>query len=329
MKLANWLRFVSLFLLVISGASLVYAQTVDANWPNRPIRFIVPFPAGAITDLVARVVAARLGQQLGQPVIIDNRPGASGEVGASAVMQAAPDGYTIGLATASTHAIAASLNPKLPYDPVKDFAPISSIGDAPYVLVVNSKLPAQNVADVIRLAKAKPRSLNYSTVGPASLAQFAGALFSRMTGAELTPIPYRTATQAVIDLAEGRIQMQFGAIAASLPFVRDGRMRALAVTSSARVAMLPDVPTMSEAGLANYEAVLWMAIVMPPRTPPMLVERMNKETREAIADAGVQKSLVLQALLPRSSTPDELRDRISSDIAKWRKIAREAGIKEE
>jgi len=325
----SWLRFVALFLLLVYGASQAGAQTVDANWPNRPIRFIVPFPAGAITDLVARIVAAKLSQQLGQPVIIDDRPGASGEVGASAVMHAPPDGYTIGLATASTHAIAASLNPTLPYDPVKDFTPISTIGDAPYVLVVNSNLPAKDVADVIKLAKAKPRSLNYSTVGPASLAQFAGALFSSMTGTELTPIPYRTATQAVIDLAEGRIQMQFGAIAASLPFVRDGRMHALAVTSSARVAMLPEVPTMSEAGLANYEAVLWMAIVMPPRTPAMLVERMNKETREAVADANVQKSLALQALLPRSSTPDELRERISGDIAKWRKIATEAGIKAE
>jgi tripartite-type tricarboxylate transporter receptor subunit TctC len=325
----SWLRFVSLFLLLICETRLVYAQPVDTNWPNRPIRFIVPFPAGAITDLVARVVAAKLSQQLGQPVIIDNRTGASGEVGAAAIMHAAPDGYTIGLATASTHAIAASLNSSLAYDPVKDFTPISMIGDAPYVLVVNSSLPAQNVADVIRLAKAQPRSLNYSTVGPASLAQFAGALFSSMTGVELTPIPYRTATQAVIDLAEGRIQMQFGAIAASLPFVRDGRLRALAVTSSARVAMLPDVPTMSEAGLANYEAVLWMALVMPPGTPSILVERMNRETREAIADAGVQKSLALQALLPRSSTPDELRGRISSDIAKWHKIAIEAGIKPE
>jgi tripartite-type tricarboxylate transporter receptor subunit TctC len=325
----SWVRLVFLFLLVVCGTNQVSAQTVDSNWPNRPIRFIVPFPAGAITDLVARVVAAKLSQQLGQPVIIDNRPGASGEVGALAVMHAVPDGYTIGLATASTHAIAASLNPALPYDPVKDFTPISTIGDAPYVLVVNSNLAAQNVADVIKLAKAKPRSLNYSTVGPASLAQFAGALFSSTTGTELTPIPYRTATQAVIDLAEGRIQMQFGAIAASLPFVRDGRMRALAVTSSSRVAMLPDVPTMSEAGLANYEAVLWMGLVMPPGTPPTLVARMNRETREAIADTGVQKSLALQALLPRSSTPDELRERISSDIAKWRKIATDAGIKAE
>jgi tripartite-type tricarboxylate transporter receptor subunit TctC len=182
---------------------------------------------------------------------------------------------------------------------------------------------------LVKLAKAKPRSLNYSTVGPASLAQFAGALFSSMTATEITPIPYRTATQAVIDLAEGRIEMQFGALAASLPFVREGRMRALAVTSSARVEMLPAVPTMSEAGLTGYEAVLWMAIVMPPKTPPALVERMNKETRAAIADPGVHKALALQALLPQSSTPEELRQRISSDIAKWHKIAAEAGIKPE
>jgi tripartite-type tricarboxylate transporter receptor subunit TctC len=322
------LRFVFVFVLVIFSMGAAHAQPVDPNWPDKPIHFIVPFPAGAILgDLVARIVAAKLSEQLGQPVVIDNRPGASGEIGARAVAHAAPDGYTIGIATASTHAIAPSLDPALPYDPVKDFAPISMIGDAPYVLVVNSKLPVRNVADLIKLAKAKPRSLNYSTVGPASLAQFAGALFSSMTGAELTAIPYRTATNAVIDLNEGRIEMQFGAIAASLPFVRDGRMRALAVTSKTRVDVLPNVPTMSEAGLAGYEAVLWVALVMPSGTPPALVARMNKETRAVIADPEVQKALARLALRPRSSTPEELRERISSDIAKWHRIAAEAGIK--
>ena len=260
-------------------------------------------------------------------MIIDNRTGASGEVGALALMNSAPDGYTIGLATSSTHAIAASLNPSLSYDPVKDFEPVSSIGDAPYVLVAATNIQAKDVADIVALAKAKPGSLNYSTVGPASLAQFAGALFSSMTGAQIAPIPYRTATQAVIDLAEGRIQMQFGAIAASLSFVKEGKMHAIAVTSSERVPMLPDVPTMAESGLPNYEAVLWMAIVMPPKTPKMLVDRMNKEVRDAVADANVQKSLNLQALLPRSSSPGELRARIGSDIEQWRKIADEAGIK--
>ena len=229
------------------------AQAVEPSWPSKPIRFIVPFPAGAVTDLVARIVASKLGERLGQTVYVDNRPGASGNLGAEALARAAPDGYTIGLAIASTHAIAASLNASLPYDPVKDFAPVSMIGDAPYVLVVNSKLPAHNVAELIQLAKTKPRSLNYSTVGPASLAQFAGALFSKMAGVELTEIPYRTATHAALDLAEGRIEMQFGAVAASLGFVRQGTVRALAVTSKARVQALPDFPTMEEAGLSGYD----------------------------------------------------------------------------
>jgi tripartite-type tricarboxylate transporter receptor subunit TctC len=323
------LRLMSAVSLVILGMGMAWAQPVDPNWPSKPIRFIVPFPAGAITDLVARAVATKLSERLKQPIYIENRPGASGDVGAEALAHAAPDGYTIGLATASTHAIAASINPSLRYDPVKDFAPVSMIGDAPYVLTVTSKLPARDVADLVRLAKQKPRSLNYSTVGPASLAQFAGALFSSMTGVELTSVPYRTATHAVLDLAEGRIEMQFGAIAASLPFVRQGTVRALAVTSQSRVDALPDVPTMAEAGLAGYEAVLWTALVMPAGTPADLVARMNKETRAAIADPVVQKALIGQVLVPRSSTPEELLDRIRSDIDKWRRIAAEAGIKAE
>ena len=323
------LRLFMVCLVAALGAGAAQAQSVEPGWPSRPIRFVVPFPAGAVTDVVARLVANKLSERLGQPVVIENRTGASGGVGAEAVARAAPDGYTIGLATASTHAISASLNPTLSYDPVKDFAPVSTIGDAPYVLVVNAKVPAQTVADVVQLAKAKPGALNYSTVGPASLANFAGALFSSMAGVKLTQVPYRSATHAVIDLNEGRIEMQFGAIAASLPFVRDGKLRALAVTSKTRVDALPDVPAMAEAGFPGYEAVLWMAIVMPPATPAALVERMNQETRAVVADPEVQKGLAAQVVQPRSSTPEELRERIRQDIDKWRKIAAEAGIKAE
>ncbi len=321
------LRRLSFTLLLLFGIGAAQAPAAEPDWPRQPIHFVVPFPAGAITDLVARIVANKLSERLGQPIVIDNKPGASGEVGAEAVARAAPDGYTMGLATASTHAIAPSLNPKLPYDPVKDFAPVSMIGDAPYVLVVNTKLPARNIAELIELAKAKPRALNYSTVGPASLAQFAGALFCSMTKVELTAIPYRTATNSVIDVVEGRIEMQFGAVAASLPFVRQGQLRALAVTSKQRLEALPDVPSMSEAGLPGYEAVLWMALVMPPGTPAAIIARMNKETAAAIADPAVRKALAGQILEPRSSTPDELRDRIRSDVEKWRRIAAEANIK--
>lgn len=320
------LRAIMLMVLMLGGIGFAEAQPAS-NWPDRPIRFIVPFPAGAITDLVARIVASDLADRLGQPIVIENRSGASGNIGAEAVARALPDGYTMGLATASTHTIAPALNPKLSYDADKDFAPISMIGDAPYVLVVNAGLPVQNVAELIALAKSKPGILSYSTVGPASLAQFAAGLFSSLTKTELTQIPYRSATHAVLDLNEGRINMQFGVIAASLGFIREGKLRALAVTSEQRVDILPDVPTMAEAGLTGYETVLWMALVMPPGTPEAIIERMNRETRATLADPAVVKALAGQVLQARASSPEEVRERIRRDIEKWRRIADEAGIK--
>jgi tripartite-type tricarboxylate transporter receptor subunit TctC len=287
----------------------------------------VPFPAGSVTDIASRIVANKLSERLGQPVVIENRVGASGAVGADAIAHAAPDGYTIGLITASTNAIAPSLSTSLPYDPVKDFAMISLVGEAPYVLVVTNKLPAKNVAELIALAKAKPKALNYSTVGPASLASFAGALFQSMTQVQLTQVPYRSATYAVVDLNEGRIEMQFGAIGASLPHVRDGKLRALAVTSKTRVPALPDVPTMEEAGLPGYEAVLWMAVVAPAGLPTMMSERLQKEMQTVVAAPDVRKALEDQVVQPKSSTPKELSDRITREVGLWRTIAAQAGIK--
>jgi tripartite-type tricarboxylate transporter receptor subunit TctC len=323
------LRLVLSLVLAVLHGGAACAQSADARWPDRPLRLIVPFPAGAVTDIVARVVGARLGERLGQPVVVENRVGASGNIGTEAVARAAPDGYTIGLATSSTHATSAALSANLSYDPVKDFIPISSIGDAPYVLVVYDRLPAKNVGELIALAKSRPRALNYSTVGPASLAQFAGALFANMAGVELTQVPYRSATHAVVDLNEGRIEMQFGAIGASLPFIREGKLRALAVTSAKRVDALPDVPTLAQAGLTGYEAVLWTALVMPSATPPAIVERLNRETRAVLAEPEVRTALAAQVLQVEPSSPEEMRERIRRDIEKWRKIAVEAGIKPE
>ncbi|MCC6780748.1 MAG: tripartite tricarboxylate transporter substrate binding protein [Hyphomicrobiales bacterium] len=322
-------RIVQSFLLMILVSGGAHAQAPDGRWPDRPLRLIVPFPAGAVTDIVARVVGAKLGERLGQPVVVENRVGASGNIGAEAVAKAPPDGYTIGLATSSTHATSMALSTSLPYDPVKDFTPISAIGDAPYVLVVHDRLPARNVAELIALAKAKPRALNYSTVGPASLAQFAGALFASMAGVELTQVPYRSATHAVVDLNEGRIEMQFGAIGASLPFIREGKLRALAVTSAKRVDALPQVPTLAEAGLAGYEAVLWTALMVPAATPATIVERLNRETRAVLAEPEVRSALAAQVLQVAPSSPEEMRERIRHDIEKWRRIAAEAGIKAE
>jgi tripartite-type tricarboxylate transporter receptor subunit TctC len=320
-------RFGLLLLMLV--ASPAAAQMGEANWPNRPIRFIVPFPAGSLTDTVARLVGQKLGDRLGQQFVVENRAGASGNLGSDLVARAAPDGYTVGLATASTHAVAVSLNPNLPYDPLKNFAPVSMIGSAPYVLAVYPGLPAKNVSELIALAKAKPRALNYASAGPASMAHLAGALFTSLTGTELTHVPYRSSAQAVMDLTEGRIEIQFGTLAPTLPHIRDGKMRALAVTGPRRVTALPDVPTLGEAGIGGYEAALWMAVVMPAAAPAALVTRLNKELNAVLNAAETRDALVGQGIVAEPGTPDSLSARIRADIEKWRDVIAKAGIRAE
>jgi len=321
----RWLITTIILLCCVVGP--MQPASAAGTWPDKPIHFVVPFPAGSVTDLVSRIVVNGLSAKLKQTIVVDNKPGASGELGDSFIARATPDGYTIGLATASTLAVAPSLNSHLAYDPLKDFAMISLLGQAPYLLVVNNKVPAKDVKELIELAKRKPGALNYSTVGPASLAQFAGSLFSSMAKVKLTAIPYRSATPAALDLAEGRIQMQFGAAAATLPFIKQGKLQALAVTSKERLSVLPNVPTMSEAGLPGYEAVLWMAVVAPRDTPSNIVDQLNKDIRAVLADPEVKKRLDNEVLQVEASSPAELRARIATDIAKWKALAREMGIK--
>jgi tripartite-type tricarboxylate transporter receptor subunit TctC len=328
---ASWigaalLRLAAAALAGCAAASAASAQSGDARWPERPIRFIVPFPAGSTTDLVARVITQRLADRLGQPVVIENRAGASGNLGSEALARAAPDGYTLGIATSTTHVIATALNVKLNYDPLRDFTPVSMLVDTPYALVVYPGLPAKNVGELIALARAKPRALNYSSVGPTSLAYLAGELFSRTAGVELTHVPYRSSAQAVLDLNEGRIEIQFGALAASLPFVRDGKLRPLAVTSLRRWPALPDVPTLAESGLDGYEATLWAAAMMPAKSPPAIVARLNREIRATLASPEVQEGLAAQAVEIVPSSPEELTARIRRDTDKWRALAAAAGI---
>ena len=245
------------------------------------------------------------------------------------VAKAAPDGYTLGMATSTTHMTAPVLNAKLPYDPVKDFAPVAIVGISPYVLVVNPKVPANNVAELIALAKAKPRTLSYSSVGNASQAHLAGELFAAMAGVELNHIPYKTSTHAVIDLNEGRIDMQFGILGSSLALIREGKLRALAVTTEQRIEELPDVPTMIEAGLPGYDVSLLFAVVMPAGTPKPIVARLNREIGEFMATPEVKRVLAAQAIHVVSSTPEQLRERIAKEIELWRGIAQKAGIKPE
>jgi len=324
------LRFASIVLAAaLLAASAAVAQASDTEWPQRPIRLIVPFPAGASTDIIARIVGQKLSQGLGQQIVIENRAGASGNIGADAIAKAAPDGYTIGIATASTHAVAASLNPNLPYDPIKDFAPVTMLGSQPYVLVVHPALPARNLAELIALARAKPGTLNYGSAGVASVAHLATALFATMAGIDITHVPYKSSAQSVTDMITGRLDMQFATIAPSLPNIQAGQLRALATSGKTRVAVLPGVPTVAEAGIAGYEAALWVAVVAPAATPTTIVARLNRTVNDILNSADGTEALIAQGMTAEAGAPEAVTQRIRDDIAKWRDVAAKAGIRVE
>jgi tripartite-type tricarboxylate transporter receptor subunit TctC len=323
------MRLISMAWAAMLAAGVAAAQTGDASWPDRPIRLIVPFPAGSSTDIISRILAQRLGARLGQQVVIDNRVGASGNIGADAVAKAAPDGYTLGIATASTHAVAMSLSANLPYDPIKDFAPVVMIGAAPYVLVVYPGLPVNSLAELVALAKAKPGTLNYGSAGVASLAHLATALFATMAGVNITHVPYKASAQSVTDMITGRLEMQFATIAPSLPHIRAGQLRPLAISGAKRVSLLPEVPTVAETGLAGYEAALWVALVMPAATRAAVVARINREMNEILRSADAREALVAQGVEPEGGPPEAVTERIRGDIDKWRGVVAKAGIRAE
>jgi tripartite-type tricarboxylate transporter receptor subunit TctC len=323
------IRFVAVALAAALTVGTAAAQGNDGAWPDRPLRLIVPFPAGSSTDIIARIVAQKLGPRLGQQVVIENRAGASGNIGADAVAKAAPDGTTIGIATASTHAVAASLSANLPYDPIKDFAPIGMIGSQPYVLVLYPSLPARNLAELIALAKAKPGTLNYGSAGVASLAHLATALFASMAGINITHVPYKSSAQSMTDLITGRLDMQFATIAPSLANIRAGQLRAIVTTGKTRVTALPEVPTVAESGIAGYEAALWVALVAPPATAPAILARLNREVNDIISSADGKEALAGQGLESEPDQPEAVSTRIRGDIQKWRDVAAKAGIRAE
>jgi len=314
--------------LALTLATLAPASA-QQNWPDKPIRVIVPLPAGAAVDVVGRLIMNRLAERLGQIIVVENRAGASGALAADAVAKAAPDGYTLGMATSTTHVTTAILNTKLPYDPVKDFAPVALIGLVPYTLAVAPKLPANNLKELLALAKAKPKTLSYSTVGVASQGHLAAELMSTMAGIQLNHVPYRTSSQAILDLAEGRIDITFGILGTLGPLIKDGRIRALAVTTEKRTADIPDVPTMAEAGLPGFEASLWFAVVAPAALPPALLTRLNREINAILGEPEIKRALSAHAITVELSTPDALRETIRVDIEKWRAIAVKAGVKPE
>src|SRR5262245_14125507 len=309
-------------------ATITSAQAQDA-WPTKPIRLIAPFPPASTADVIGRVLGQKMQQRLGQPVVVDNRVGASGNIGADAIAKAAPDGYTIGIVTSSTHAVAVSLSGKLPYDPIKDFTPITMVANSPYVLVLYPGVPAKDIKELIALAKTKPWALHYGSAGPASLAHLAGALFANLTDTKLTHVPYKSSSQSVIDLISGRLEMQFATIAPTLANIRAGQLRALAVTGRKRSDALPDVPTMDEAGVKDYEAMLWFARMAPAGLPAGIATRLNQETFDILNSAEMKETLAQQGFVPDPAPPDALTAQIRSDIAKWGGVIAKAGIKAE
>jgi tripartite-type tricarboxylate transporter receptor subunit TctC len=324
--MARLFGFISVWLMLVISA---VAQTGESGWPQRAIRLIVPFPAGSSTDIVARIVAQKLGLGLGQQVVIENRPGASGNIGAEVVARAVPDGYTIGIATASTHAVAASLSAALPYDPVKDFAPIGMIGGQPYVLVVHPALAVHSLSDLINLAKAKPRGLNYGSAGVASLAHLATALFAKMAGVEIIHVPYKSSSQSMADMITGRLDMQLATVAPSLPNIRAHQLRAVATSGRERVPVLPDVSTIAESGLAGYEAVLWIALVAPAGTAPAIVARLNSELNGVLGSRNAKEALDAQGVQSEPGQPGAVTERIRGDTEKWRAVVAQIGIRSE
>ncbi len=271
-------RLPLLGLVLLLAAGDAAAQSGDAAWPERPIHLVVPFPAGSSTDVIARIVGQKLSARLGQQIVVENRAGASGNIGVDAVAKAAPDGYTLGIATASTHAVAVALGVGLPYDPIKDFAPVAMLGSQPYVLVLYPGLPAKSLSELVTLAKAKPGALNYGSAGVTSLAHLATALFASMAGVTITHVPYKSSAQSMTDIITGRLDMQFATIAPSLPNIRAGQLRALVTSGKTRAAALPEVPTAAEAGIAGYEASLWVSL--RPRSGTRWSRKARSRSRE-------------------------------------------------
>jgi tripartite-type tricarboxylate transporter receptor subunit TctC len=315
---------VVVLLTALLAPQAAVAQT--ASWPDHPIRFIVPFPPGSSSDIIARIVAQRLSARLGEPLVIENLPGASGSIATEVVARANPDGYTLGLANTSTHTLSPSLVAKPAYDPVKDFAPISMIGASPFVLAIYPGIPVLSVQDLIGFAKARPEKLTFASAGPATLANLAGVLFAKMANIELTPVSYRGSEQEVLDVVEGRVDMQFGTIPPTLNLIRDAKVRALAVTSATRSPTLPDVPTVAESGLPNYECVLWQAMYAPAGTPSAIISRLNREVNAVLHDDEAIGALAKLGVEAEPSTPAELADRIAADLKKWHDIIVGAGI---
>ena len=316
---------------LLGGASLlVLAAPLQAQtYPSRPIRFIVPFAAGAgVLDIMARIVGQHLGTATGQQVVIDNRPGAGGNVGAEVAAKATPDGYTM-LMGAVALVVSPYLYAKLPFDPLTDLVPVTQVNSAPLMLVVHPSLPVKSVAELIAYAKARPGQLNYGSGGVGATPFLATELFKSMAGIDVTHVPYRGGAPALADLVAGQLSFMIENVPGTLPLVRDGKLRALAITSRQRLALVPDLPTMEEAGVPGYEMIGWNGIFVPKATPPEIVTRLNAELVKVLRSADVGEQLAKLGAEPVGDSPEQFGAFVKAESARWGKIIKDLGIKPE
>ena len=321
MSVSSGIRATTMAIIVLSGAGAAMAQ----SYPNRPIRLISPFAPGGGNDMISRTIAQALGKNLGQSVVVDNRPGANTIIGMELVAKAAPDGYTL-IMTGSTVAINAALNPRLPYDSLRDFAPVSQVATTPLLFAVHPSVPAASVKELIALAKAKPGQLNFPSAGVGNISHLAGELFNVTAGVNLVHVPYKGTAPATADLLAGRVSVVFNSAFATLPYVKSGRLRALAVTGRARSSLLPAVPTVIESGLPGYEAGTWYGVLAPAATPSTVIERLHAEIVKAMSMDDVRHRLIEDFLDPVGNTPQEFSAMIKIEISKWSRVVKSAGI---
>jgi tripartite-type tricarboxylate transporter receptor subunit TctC len=311
-------------MVAVVGAGAAAAQD---KWPAKPITYVVPFPAGGTTDTLARIIGQKLSTALGQPVVVDNKPGAGGNIGSDFVAKAAPDGYTILGGTISSHSINPSLYPKMPYDAVKSFAPITLIGTNPLVLIVPPASSVNSLKELIAQAKAKPGSVTFASAGNGTSQHLAGEMLKAAAGIDIVHVPYKGSGPAIQDLMGGQVAMMFDTTVVAAPQIKGGKVRALAVTSARRVKGWDTIPTMAEAGLPGYEITSWQGIFAPAGTPPAVVTRLNAEIRKILQMPDVRERLEQLGIDPVANSPDEFAAFQKAEIAKWAKVVKDGGVK--
>jgi tripartite-type tricarboxylate transporter receptor subunit TctC len=324
-------RRAAAFLAVLVG-SITLALTPQASaqpYPAKPIKLVVTFAAGGGADFVARVIAAKLSEPLGQPVVVENRAGAGGAIGAEYVAKSPPDGYTLLLGAAGTLTILPNLQEKVPFDSMKDFVPIGLAGSSPFVLAVSSTVPANSVAELTALAKANPGKLNFGSSGNGGAPHLAGELYKRVAGIDIVHVPYKGLAPAITDVLGGQLQILFADIGLIAPHLKAGKLKALAVTGRERSSVLPDLPTMIEAGVPGYQAGTWYGILAPVGTPTAIVTRLNAELLKIIATSEIKTQFAVQGIEPAGGPPDQFAALIRDDSARWGRLIKEANIKAE